>query len=80
MIAPEQARSGANEEDERTDDMKPVLVSIADAARMLGIGKTKAYALIQEQELDTVLIGTRRLVTISSIERLVETASMGEVA
>lgn len=59
--------------------MEPVLVSISDAARMLGIGKTKAYALIQEQALDTVLIGTRRLVTIASINRLVEAAQTAEI-
>lgn len=60
--------------------MEPVLVSIADAARMLGIGRTKAYSLIQEQALDTVLIGTRRLVTIASINRLVEAAQISEGA
>jgi len=55
--------------------MEPVLCSVADAARMLGIGKTKAYSLIDEQLLDTVRIGSRRLVKVASIKRLVETAA-----
>lgn len=60
--------------------MEPVLCSIADAAHMLGIGKTKTYALIDEGQLETVSIGTRRLVKVASISRLVETARMNEAA
>ncbi|MDC8754187.1 helix-turn-helix domain-containing protein [Erythrobacter sp. sf7] len=61
-------------------NFEPVLCSVSDAARALGIGKTKTYALISEQLLDTVTIGTRRLVTVESIRRLVEKAQMGEAA
>lgn len=50
--------------------MEPVLCSIADAARMLGIGRTKAYELIEEGALATVSIGARRLVKVHSIKRL----------
>jgi hypothetical protein len=46
----------------------------------LGIGKTKTYSLISEQLLDTVTIGSRRLVTVESIRRLVEKAQMGGAA
>lgn len=60
--------------------LPPVLCSVADAARALGIGKTKTYSLISEQLLDTVSIGSRRLVTVESIRRLVEQAQMGEAA
>lgn len=52
--------------------MEPVLCSIADAARMLGIGRTKAYELIDEGLLATITIGTRRLVKVDSIKRLAE--------
>ncbi|SMQ73799.1 DNA binding domain-containing protein, excisionase family [Altererythrobacter xiamenensis] len=58
----------------------PVLCSVADAARALGIGKTKTYALISDQLLDTVTIGSRRLVTVESIQRLVEKARIDEAA
>ena len=52
--------------------MEPVLCSIADAARLLGIGKTKAYELIDQGALGTVTIGARRLVQMDSIKRLAE--------
>lgn len=60
--------------------LSPVLLSIAHTAQMLGIGKTKTYELISEGLLDTVQIGTRRLVTIASIKRLIETAQANEAA
>ena len=50
--------------------MEPVLCSIAEAARALGIGKTKAYELIESDTLETLTIGTRRLVKVESIKRL----------
>ncbi|AOL94498.1 helix-turn-helix domain-containing protein [Porphyrobacter sp. LM 6] len=59
---------------------EPVLCSVAQAALALGIGKTKTYELISEGLLDTVTIGTRRLVTVESIRRLVEKAQMDEAA
>lgn len=60
--------------------MEPVLCSIPEAARSLGIGKTKTYELISENLLECVTIGTRRLVKVSSIKSLVETASIGAAA
>lgn len=60
--------------------MDPVLCSIAEAARSLGIGKTKTYELIAEGQLECVTIGARRLVTVASINRLVEAATMGKAA
>ena len=60
--------------------MEPVLCSIADAARMLGIGKTKIDSRSVEGQRETVSIGTRRLVKVASIARLVEAATMNEAA
>lgn len=60
--------------------LPPILCSVGEAARALGIGKTKTYSLISEQLLDTVSIGSRRLVTVESIRRLVEKAQMDEAA
>lgn len=60
--------------------MDPVLCSIADAARILGIGKTKTYELIAENQLECATIGTRRLVKVASINKLVEAATMGKAA
>jgi len=56
------------------------LCSIRDAGGALGIGLTKTRELIDEGLLDTVKIGTRRLVTISSIKRLIETAQANDAA
>lgn len=42
--------------------------SINDAARDIGIGRTKLYELINRGVLKTVKIGRRRLVTTASIE------------
>lgn len=50
--------------------MQPILCSQAEAGKMLAIGKTKLSELISEGQLETVRIGTRRLVKISSLKRL----------
>jgi excisionase family DNA binding protein len=55
--------------------MEPVLCSINEAARTLGIGKTKTYELINGGQLECVTLGTRRLVKIASIRNLVENAT-----
>lgn len=50
--------------------MEAVLCSIPDAAKALGIGRSKAYELISEQKLETVTIGRRRLVRVESVRAL----------
>jgi excisionase family DNA binding protein len=60
--------------------MEPVLCSIADAARLLGIGKTKAYELIDCGVLATITIGARRLVKMESIKRLADGSGASEAA
>jgi excisionase family DNA binding protein len=60
--------------------MNPVLCSIADAAKILGIGKTKTYELIADDQLECVTIGTRRLVKVASINKLVDAASIAKAA
>ncbi|MEQ9661532.1 MAG: helix-turn-helix domain-containing protein [Parasphingopyxis sp.] len=52
--------------------MDPKLLSIADAARTLGVGRSKAYQLIKDGEIEAVHVGRRRLVVVASIERFVE--------
>ena len=59
---------------------EPLVCSVKDAARRLGIGTTKTYELISEGLLETITIGSRRLVKLSSITKLVEDASMGRAA
>ena len=50
--------------------MEPILCSQAEAGKILAIGKTKLSELIAEGELETIRIGARRLVKISSLMRL----------
>jgi len=53
------------------------LCSISEAARVLGVGRTKLYDMIARRELVTIRIGTRRLVKVDSIEALIERATGG---
>lgn len=52
--------------------MDPLLVSVQQAARMLGIGRTSIYQLINSGELQTMKLGRRRLITIESLRRVTE--------
>jgi excisionase family DNA binding protein len=60
--------------------IQPRLVSIPKAAALLSIGRTKTYDLISAKVLETVTIGTRRLVTLRSIDRLIDQSLVGEAA
>ncbi len=53
--------------------MQPIIVSINDTAKALGLGRTSIYALIREGRLETVKLGRRNLVKVESIRRLLET-------
>lgn len=68
---------GAFLRDMRTleDKMNAMLASIPDAQRALGIGRSTAYRLIDEGKLETVKIGRRTLVRVSSIRALAGEAS-----
>jgi excisionase family DNA binding protein len=57
------------------ENLRPRLVSIKDACLLLGIGQTKVYELIAEGLLQTVTIGSRRLITLASIDALIEGAA-----
>ena len=52
--------------------VEPLCVRINDAARMIGIGRTKLYELISSGELETVKIGKATRITTASWLRLVE--------
>lgn len=48
----------------------PKLVSIDEAAEILGIRRTAFYGLIQRGEIRTHKIGRRRLVSVASLDEL----------
>jgi excisionase family DNA binding protein len=48
----------------------PLAYSIPDAARLLGIGKSKAWALVREGVLRPVRLGKRTVIPASEIARV----------
>ncbi len=52
--------------------METLTTSVNDAAKALGIGRTSIYALIRDGRLETVKLGRRTLVKVSSIRRLID--------
>lgn len=59
----------------------PILVSVQEAARRLGISRAKTYELLAAGEIEALHIGRRRLVPLgallSYVERLRALASEG---
>ena len=51
--------------------MEALAVSINDAARVLGLGRTSIYAMIADARLEAFKLGRRTLVKADSIRRLV---------
>lgn len=46
---------------------QPLLLGVDEAARRLGIGRSKLYQLLQTRELVSVHVGRRRLVVPESL-------------
>jgi excisionase family DNA binding protein len=55
--------------------MEPIAVSINDAAKALGLGRTSIYQMIANGRLEAFRLGRRRLVTVASIRRLAAQAA-----
>ncbi len=53
-------------------EVKPMVVGVGDAMKMLSIGRTKLYDLINTGELKTVRIGSRTLIKVADIEAFIE--------
>ncbi len=51
---------------------QPITVKISIAVRMTGIGRSKLYELIKAREVETVKIGSARLVIVDSLRQLIE--------
>lgn len=52
--------------------MKPISISVIDAAAALGVGRTTIFQMIKNGELEVIKLGRRTLVKVSSLKRLVE--------
>lgn len=57
----------------------PYLCSVAEAAKALAVGRTKANEMIKNRELESIKIGTRRLVKMDSIQAFIERATGGAI-
>jgi hypothetical protein len=47
---------------------EPVTVTVPVAMQLSGLGRTKLYELISNQEVESVLVGTRRLIVFASLK------------
>jgi excisionase family DNA binding protein len=57
----------------------PLTVTIPDAMRYSGLGRTKLYEMIANREIASVLVGTRRLIVFASLKaRLTAPAEVGQ--
>jgi hypothetical protein len=72
------AQRAVKPKSEQSVALTPALLSIADAARYLGIGRSKFYSIIPL--LQTVNFGTRRLVVVSSMDALIDERASGQGA
>ena len=50
----------------------PLLLSVDEAARLLGIGRTVVYRLLSQGDLRSVKVGGRRLVPRSAVDAFVD--------
>ena len=52
--------------------VEPICVRVNDAARMIGVGRTKLYELSSSGELETVKIGKATRITTARLRKLVD--------
>jgi excisionase family DNA binding protein len=52
---------------DKSTALEPEFVSVAEGGRLLSVGKTTMFGLIREGRIDTVKIGRKRAVRLSSI-------------
>lgn len=57
---------------DRSTRSVPLTVRVADAAGLLGIGKTKIYELIGAREIEIIKLGRATLIIGASLEALIE--------
>jgi len=52
--------------------VEPLLLSVKQTTAALSVGNTTVYALIKSGELETIKVGTKRLIKYESIKRVAE--------
>jgi excisionase family DNA binding protein len=56
------------------ENLKPLTITVENALKISGLGRTKLYELINAGTIKTITIGRRRLVVYSSLEELAHNA------
>jgi excisionase family DNA binding protein len=56
-----------------TPNVEPRLLSIKDAARVLGVGVSSVWLLIADGKLKAIRVGRRRLVPVEAIDAFIRT-------
>ena len=51
--------------------VEPICVKVNDAARMIGVGRTKPYELIASGEIQVIKLGKSTRITTASLRELV---------
>jgi excisionase family DNA binding protein len=62
--------SNVSASDSKKQIEKPLTVSIEEACRLIGVGRTTMWQLIKSRRVATVSVGRRRLVIYASLEAL----------
>ena len=52
--------------------MKPLAIDIDEFCKLTGVGRTKAYELINERQIARIKVGRRSLITYESAEAFIE--------
>lgn len=71
MVHVMQASQESRETERPVATEAPLLVSVPEAARLLGVGTTFAWTMVHRGELPVVKLGRRVLVSRAALERLV---------
>jgi excisionase family DNA binding protein len=62
------------------DTLAPIFVTVADAKRLLAIGHTKLYELMNAGELQRVKSGSKTLIPYASVQRYADSLKEAEDA
>jgi len=52
--------------------VEPICVKVNEAARMIGVGRTKLYELIASGEIEVIKLGKSTRITTASLHKLIK--------
>lgn len=65
--------------DRQSIDPAPISVRIPAAVKLTGISRSRLFELIRDGEIDSVKLGTSRLIIVSSLDRFLRRLQDGHV-